>query len=87
MLGVVDDVLVDRAFVAQRRTSAAELATLDDVRAGAGGVLAPHLVANALAAAALARAAGVPAVAVRDGLRGPRPAARTGWPGSPRPAA
>jgi UDP-N-acetylmuramoylalanine--D-glutamate ligase len=70
MLGVVDDVLCDRAFVAQRRTSAAELATLDDVRAGAGGVLAPHLVANALAAAALARAAGVPAAAVRDGLRG-----------------
>ena len=70
MLGVVDDVLCDRAFVAQRRTSAAELATLDDVRAAAGGVLAPHLVADALAAAALARAAGVPAVAVRDGLRG-----------------
>jgi UDP-N-acetylmuramoylalanine--D-glutamate ligase len=74
MLGVVDDVLCDRAFVAQRRTSAAELATLDDVRAGTGGVPggppAPHLVADALAAAALARAAGVPAVAVRDGLRG-----------------
>ena len=69
MLGVVDDVLCDRAFVAQRRTSAAELATLDDVRAGFGGALAPHLVADALAAAALARAAGVPAVAVRDGLR------------------
>src|SRR4051812_18740017 len=68
MLGVVEDVLADRAFVAQRRTSAAELATLDDVRAGAG-VLAPHLVENALAAAALARAAGVPPVAVRDGLR------------------
>jgi UDP-N-acetylmuramoylalanine--D-glutamate ligase len=70
MLGVVDEVLADRAFVEQRRTSAAELATLDDVRAGAGGVLAPHLVANALAAAALARAHGVPAAAVRDGLRG-----------------
>ncbi len=70
MLGVVDDVLCDRAFVAQRRTSAAELGTLDDVRAAAGGVLAPHLVADALAAAALARAAGVPATAVRDGLRG-----------------
>jgi UDP-N-acetylmuramoylalanine--D-glutamate ligase len=73
MLGVVDDVLADRAFVAERRTSAAELATLEDVRAGAGGVLAPHLVANALAAAALARAHGVPAVAVRNGLRGLQP--------------
>jgi UDP-N-acetylmuramoylalanine--D-glutamate ligase len=74
MLGVVDEVLCDRAFVAQRRTSAAELATLDDVVAAAGGVPgtppAPHLVADALAASALARAAGVPAAAVRDGLRG-----------------
>jgi UDP-N-acetylmuramoylalanine--D-glutamate ligase len=72
MLGVVDDVLADRAFVEQRRTSAAELATLDDVR-GSAPALAPHQVDNALAAAALARAAGVPATAVRDGLRGFRP--------------
>ena len=72
MLGVVDDVLADRAFVEQRRTSAAELATLEDVQ-GDAPVLAPHQVSNALAAAALARAAGVPPVAVRDGLRGFRP--------------
>jgi UDP-N-acetylmuramoylalanine--D-glutamate ligase len=88
MLGVVDDVLCDRAFVAQRRTSAAEIGTLNDVRAAAGGVLAPHLVANALAAAALARAAGVPAPAVRDGLRGfvppPHRLARVAGPGGPR---
>jgi UDP-N-acetylmuramoylalanine--D-glutamate ligase len=70
MLGVVEDVLCDRAFVEQRRTSAAELGSLDDVRNATGGTLAPHNVANALAAAALARAHGVPAVAVRDGLRG-----------------
>ncbi len=70
MLGVVEDVLCDRAFVAERRTSAAELGTLDDVRIACGGTLAPHSVANALAAGALARAYGVPAVAVRDGLRG-----------------
>ena len=74
MVGVVDDVLADRAFVEQRRTSAAELGTLDDVRVASGGAPgdrpAPHVVANALAAAALARAHGVPAVAVRDGLRG-----------------
>ncbi|GAB3597920.1 UDP-N-acetylmuramoyl-L-alanine--D-glutamate ligase [Angustibacter peucedani] len=69
MLGVVDDVLADRAFVEERRTSAAELATLADVQ-GDAPVLAPHQVSNALAAAALARAAGVPAQAVRDGLRG-----------------
>ncbi|MDQ1294625.1 MAG: UDP-N-acetylmuramoylalanine--D-glutamate ligase [Actinomycetota bacterium] len=70
MLGVVDDVLCDRAFVEQRDTSAAELATLRDVRLAGGGTLARHNIANALAAAALARAYGVPCTAVRDGLRG-----------------
>lgn len=64
MVGVVDDVLVDRAFVAERQTSAAELGSVADVRPAA-----PHNVANALAAAALARSIGVPPVAVRDGLR------------------
>jgi UDP-N-acetylmuramoylalanine--D-glutamate ligase len=64
MVGVVDGVLADRAFVAERQTSAAELASVDDVSPAA-----PHNVANALAAAALARSVGVPAVAVRDGLR------------------
>ena len=67
MVGLVEDVLADRAFVAQRATSAAELATLADLSAGDDP--AAHQVANALAAAALARAAGVPPVAVRDGLR------------------
>ena len=71
MLGVVDDLLVDRAFIPQRRDSALELASLADVAAvaPAGRSVAPHLVANALAAAALARSFGVPATAVRDGLR------------------
>ena len=69
---MVDDVLADRAFVEERRTSAAELGTLDDVQ-GDSPVLAPHQVSNALAAAALARAAGVPPAAVRNGLRGFRP--------------
>ncbi|MBM7800204.1 UDP-N-acetylmuramoylalanine--D-glutamate ligase [Microlunatus panaciterrae] len=64
MLGVVDDLLVDRAFVEQRRDSALELAKVSDVSPAA-----PHNVANALAAAALARSFGVPATAVRDGLR------------------
>jgi len=68
MLGLVDDVLADRAFVEQRRTSAAELATLADLKGQAPSV-APHNVANALAAAALARAYGVDARSVRDGLR------------------
>jgi UDP-N-acetylmuramoylalanine--D-glutamate ligase len=67
-VGVVDDVLADRAFVEQRRTAAAELATFDDLRGDAPSP-APHLVANALAAATLARAHGVPPAAVRAGLR------------------
>jgi UDP-N-acetylmuramoylalanine--D-glutamate ligase len=69
MLGVVEDLLVDRAFVANRAQAAQELATIADVRPAA-----PHNVANALAAAALARAHGVPAAAVRDGLREFEPA-------------
>ncbi|WP_277065370.1 UDP-N-acetylmuramoyl-L-alanine--D-glutamate ligase [Propionibacterium acidifaciens] len=63
-LGVVDDQLVDRAFIAQRQTSALPLASLDDVRP-----YAPHNVENALAAAALARSFGVAAPAVGQGLR------------------
>lgn len=62
-LGVVEDLLVDRAFVPNPAESAEELATLADVRP-----LAPHNVANALAAAALARTLGVPAESVRQGL-------------------
>ncbi|MCP9954976.1 UDP-N-acetylmuramoyl-L-alanine--D-glutamate ligase [Actinomadura madurae] len=63
-LGVVEELLVDRAFTADPAREAAELAALADVRP-----FAPHNVANALAAAALARAFGVPPEAVRAGLR------------------
>ncbi|MGW1359669.1 UDP-N-acetylmuramoyl-L-alanine--D-glutamate ligase [Streptomyces chartreusis] len=63
-LGVVDGILVDRAFVENRQKSAQELAEVSDVDPPA-----PHNIANALAAAALARAFGVPPKAVRDGLR------------------
>jgi len=69
MVGVVDDLLVDRAFIDNRADSAQELASVHDVRP-----FAPHNVGNALAAAALARAYGVPASAVRDGLREFEPA-------------
>ena len=68
MVGVVEDLLVDRAFVEERHSSAVELGSVSDV-----SPYAPHNVANALAAAALARAYGVRPVAVRDGLRGFRP--------------
>ncbi|ETK36394.1 UDP-N-acetylmuramoyl-L-alanyl-D-glutamate synthetase [Microbispora sp. ATCC PTA-5024] len=62
-LGVVEDLLVDRAFTPDPVASAEELCGLADVRP-----FAPHNVANALAAAALARAYGVPPEAVRRGL-------------------
>ena len=68
-LGVVEDLLVDRAFLDERRHQALELGSLQDL-----GPIAPqHLVANALAAAALVRAVGVTPQAVRDGLRAYRP--------------
>src|SRR5690606_137863 len=73
MVGVVDDVLADRAFVEERQTSAAELGTLADLSPDGSGRVPPHLLADALAAAALARAYGVPPVAVREGLRAFRP--------------
>ena len=72
MLGLVDDVLADRAFVEARQHSAAELATIADVQ-GEAPSIAPHYLANALAAAALARAYGVGPISVRDGLRSFRP--------------
>ncbi|MFF5501754.1 UDP-N-acetylmuramoyl-L-alanine--D-glutamate ligase [Streptomyces roseolus] len=67
-LGVVEGILVDRAFVENRQKNAQELAEVADVQPPA-----PHNIANALAAAALARAFGVEAKAVRDGLRAFRP--------------
>ncbi|MFH9422710.1 UDP-N-acetylmuramoyl-L-alanine--D-glutamate ligase [Streptomyces sp. NPDC017529] len=63
-LGVVEGILVDRAFVENRQQQAQELAEISDVTPAA-----PHNIANALAAAALARAFGVRPQSVRDGLR------------------
>ncbi|MER7174698.1 UDP-N-acetylmuramoyl-L-alanine--D-glutamate ligase [Streptomyces mesophilus] len=67
-LGVVEGLLVDRAFVENRQKNAQELAEVADVNPPA-----PHNIANALAAAALARAYGVQPAAVREGLRAFRP--------------
>ncbi|WP_402375224.1 UDP-N-acetylmuramoyl-L-alanine--D-glutamate ligase [Isoptericola rhizosphaerae] len=77
-VGVVEGVLVDRAFHApadarDRLRTAAELGTLDDLAHLGPDGAPPHVVADALAAAALARAHGVEARAVRDGLRAFRP--------------
>ncbi len=77
-VGLVEDVLVDRAFSELRHTHAIELGTLDDLAhlgsADTGdprsGAVPSHLVAVALAAAALALAHGLAPSAVRAGLRG-----------------
>jgi len=66
-LGLVDGILVDRAFLPERHTAALELATVADL--AVGGLAAPHVVANALAAAALARSLDTPPAAIRDALR------------------
>lgn len=69
-LGVVDGVLVDRAY-----GDGVALVAADVVRPAG-----PHNVANALAAAALARAYGVPPQAVADGLGGYTPQAHRNQP-------
>ena len=65
-LGVVDGILVDRAFLDDRRTSALELTTVADL--AARGLAAPHVVANILAAAALARSLEVAPAAIAAAL-------------------
>lgn len=60
MVGVVDEVLVDRAFVAERATHAVEIVSVSDLPDRA-----PHVVADTLAAAAVARSFGAPIEYVR----------------------
>lgn len=79
--GLIEDVLVDRAFhlpfeVSDRHSQAAEIATLADLAhlSAPGGLPAGHTISNALTAAALARSVGVCTVSVQDGLRNFTPA-------------
>ncbi|MFG6401065.1 UDP-N-acetylmuramoyl-L-alanine--D-glutamate ligase [Microbacterium sp. P04] len=65
-LGVVDGILVDRAFLAERATSALELTTVADL--AAENLAAPHVVSNVLAASALARSLHVTPAAIRSAL-------------------
>jgi len=65
-LGVVEGILVDRAFHDDRRHSALELATVAEL--AAAGLGAPHMVANILAASALARSLGVEPEAIHAAL-------------------
>lgn len=70
MLGLVEEMLVDRAFLEERHSHANPLAHRDDVV-----VPGDHNLFNALAAAGLARAIGVSPAAVAAGLRDFQPAA------------
>jgi UDP-N-acetylmuramoylalanine--D-glutamate ligase len=64
--GLVEDLVIDRAFVPDRHRQAVELTTHGELLdAGLGS---PHLTENVLAATALARAAGADAAAVRTAL-------------------
>ena len=65
-LGLVGDIVVDRAFHDDRHNAALELTTHGEL--AAAGLAAPHSVANVMAASALARAYGVPARVIRDAL-------------------
>jgi UDP-N-acetylmuramoylalanine--D-glutamate ligase len=73
MVGVVDGVLVDRAFVAERATHAVELVAVTDLQSEA-----PYFVANVLAAAAVARSYGVAVDSVRSAASEFRPADHRG---------
>jgi len=64
--GIVDGILCDRAFLEDRFETAIELSTVTDL--AAAGLAAPHIVANILAAAALARSFDVSPEAIRSAL-------------------
>lgn len=64
--GVIEGILVDRAFLDDRRNTALELTTVAEL--GRRGLAAPHVVADVLAAAALARSYGVSVETIHDAL-------------------
>ncbi|MFK0400753.1 UDP-N-acetylmuramoyl-L-alanine--D-glutamate ligase [Microbacterium sp. NPDC090225] len=65
-LGVVEGLLVDRAFLDDRARSALEITTVADLQQV--GLAAPHIVQNILAASALARSLGVEPEAIHTAL-------------------
>lgn len=66
-LGIVDGILVDRAFLDDRHHTALELVT--SAALGTIGLGSPHMTANVLAASALARSFGVSPAVIRAALR------------------
>lgn len=65
-IGIVDDVIADRAFIANRETHAQEITTVSRLQAHGLGLR--HLVLDALAAIALVRSVGVDAAAIGRAL-------------------
>jgi len=72
--GIVEGLLVDRAFVDNRARHAVALAHISDLAGAYGPHPSAAVVSDALAAAALARSYGVEPEAVEAGLRAFRPA-------------
>ena len=65
-LGIVEDIICDRAFIDDRHRSALEITTVGQLeRIGLG---ATHMISNVIAAAALARSFGVAPEAIRDAV-------------------
>lgn len=71
--GIVEGLIVDRAFVDDRHRHALALAHVSDLSEAFGPHPSPAVISDALAAAALARAYGVEPEAVEAGLRSFRP--------------
>lgn len=66
-VGVVEGLVVDRAFLDDRARSALELTTIADL--DSAGLAAPHIVQNILAASALARSLGTDPAAIHAALQ------------------
>lgn len=67
MIGYVEDILADRAFLEDRKNSALEIATAADI--AEIGITSVHLLQNVAAASALARAGGVSPADVKAAIR------------------
>ena len=65
--GIVDGILCDRAFLDDRKNTALEISTVEEL--AQRGLAAPHLLQNILAAAALARSRGVEPAAISEALQ------------------
>jgi UDP-N-acetylmuramoylalanine--D-glutamate ligase len=67
-VGLVDEILVDRAFLDDRQRAALEIALVSDLETV--GLGSPHMIANVLAASAIARSFGVSTQSIRAAIGG-----------------